>query len=222
MMRLVMFDCDGTLVDSQYVITDSMQAAFKLRGLPPPSGEAVKRIVGLSLPEAIGRLHGESDTVLIDSLVAAYKEAFLDLRASKDLHEPLFADVEETLSELEEAGYILGVATGKTRRGLLATLETHGLGKYFITLQTADVAPGKPHPGMLQRAMAETGAAKGETVLIGDTVFDIEMAVNAGTCAYGVSWGYHEVDELHAAGADLVLDHLSELPPLLAQTQKGV
>ena len=222
MMRLVMFDCDGTLVDSQYVIIDSMQAAFKARGLPPPSGEAVKRIVGLSLPEAIGRRHGESDTVLIDRLVAAYKEAFLDLRASKNLHEPLYAHVEETLSALEAAGYILGVATGKTQRGLIATLETHGLNKYFVTLQTADVAPGKPHPGMLERAMAETGAAKDETVLIGDTVFDIEMAVNAGAHAYGVSWGYHEVDELHAAGADLVLDHLSELPPLLAQAQKGV
>jgi phosphoglycolate phosphatase len=128
--------------------------------------------------------------------------------------------VDETLTLLQEAGYILGVATGKSRRGLLATLETHDLRKYFVTLQTADVAPGKPHPGMMQRAMAETGVEKDETVLIGDTVFDMEMARNAGTHAYGVSWGYHEVDELHAAGAHLVLDHLSELPPLLAQPRK--
>lgn len=219
-MRLVMFDCDGTLVDSQYVIVDSMQAAFRMRGLPPPGAEAIKRIVGLSLPEAIGRLHSEGDAPAIDDLVETYKEAFVDLRASKDLYEPLYSHVDETLTLLQEAGYILGVATGKSRRGLLATLETHDLGKFFVTLQTADVAPGKPHPGMMQRAMAETGVEKDETVLIGDTVFDMEMARNAGTHAYGVSWGYHEVDELHAAGAHLVLDHLSELPPLLAQPRK--
>ncbi len=215
-----MFDCDGTLVDSQYVIIDSMRAAFQKSCLPPPSGEAVKGIVGLSLHEAIGRLHGEGDALLIDDLVAAYKEAFFDLRASKDLHEPLFDRARETLNELTAAGYLLGVATGKSRRGLLATLESHDLAKHFVTLQTADDAPGKPHPGMLEQAMAETGADKGETVLIGDTVFDIEMALNAGVGAFGVSWGYHAADQLHAAGAHSVLDHLSELAPLLAQPEK--
>ncbi len=220
MTRLIMFDCDGTLVDSQYVIIDSMQAAFQACGLPPPSPDAVKRIVGLSLPEAIGRLHGEGDTTSIASLVAAYKECFLELRAKPNLHEPLFAHVVETLTLLEETGYLLGIATGKSRRGLLATLETHGLAKHFVTLQTADDAPGKPHPGMLQRAMAETGVENGETVLIGDTVFDMEMALNAGAGAFGVSWGYHDAAELHAAGADLVLDQLCELPPLLERRQE--
>ncbi len=220
MMRLIMFDCDGTLVDSQYVIIDSMQAAFQKRGLPTPAAESVKSIVGLSLHEAIGRLHGEGDAPVIDDLVIAYKEVFFDLHASKDLHEPLFDSARETLSELTEAGYLLGVATGKSRRGLLATLESHDLAKHFVTLQTADDAPGKPHPGMLEQAMAETGADKGETVLIGDTVFDIEMALNAGVGAFGVSWGYHAADQLHAAGAHSVLDHLSELAPLLAQPEK--
>lgn len=214
-----MFDCDGTLVDSQYVIIDSMQAAFRARGLPAPAPDAVKRIVGLSLPEAIGELHGEGDTAMIENLVAAYKQCFVELRASPDLHEPLFAHVVETLTLLEAQGYLLGIATGKSRRGLAAVLETHGLAKHFTTLQTADDAPGKPHPGMLERAMAETGAEKDETVLIGDTVFDMEMALNAGTGAFGVSWGYHEAAELHAAGADLVLDQLSELPPLLERRQ---
>jgi phosphoglycolate phosphatase len=215
-----MFDCDGTLVDSQYVITDSMQAAFRMRGLPPPPGEAVKRIVGLSLPEAIGRLYPEGAGPIIDSLVAAYKEAFIELRDGNDLHEPLFSGVVQTLTLLEEAGYLLGIATGKSRRGLHAVLDSHGLGKYFVTLQTADDAPGKPHPGMLQRAMTETGAQKDETVLIGDTVFDMEMARNAGVAAFGVSWGYHEVAELRSAGAHVVLDHLNELPPLLAPPRK--
>ena len=221
MTRLIMFDCDGTLVDSQYVIIDSMQAVFRTRGLPAPTPEAVKRIVGLSLPDAIGRLHSAADSAEIDDLVAAYKECFFDLRASPNLHEPLFADVVETLTLLEENSYVLGIATGKSRRGLAATLEMHGLAKYFVTLQTADDAPGKPHPCMLERAMAETGLEKSDTVLIGDTVYDIEMALNAGAQAFGVAWGYHETEELKAAGAHLILDQLCELPPVL-QRQREV
>jgi phosphoglycolate phosphatase len=217
-----MFDCDGTLVDSQYVIIDSMQAAFRAHGVPPPAPDAVKRIVGLSLPQAISQLHGEADSATIENLVAAYKECFLELRASPDLHEPLFADVIETLTLLEETGYVLGIATGKSRRGLSAILETHGLAKHFVTLQTADDAPSKPHPGMLERALAETGMDKDETVVIGDTVFDIEMALNAGTGAFGVAWGYHDTVELKAAGAELVLERMCDLVPVLEQRRGRV
>jgi len=217
-----MFDCDGTLVDSQYVIIDSMQAAFRAHGVPPPAPDAVKRIVGLSLPQAISQLHGEADSATIENLVAAYKECFLELRASPDLHEPLFADVIETLTLLEETGYVLGIATGKSRRGLSAILETHGLAKHFVTLQTADDAPSKPHPGMLERALAETGMDKDETVVIGDTVFDIEMALNAGTGAFGVAWGYHDTVELKAAGAELVLERMCDLLPVLEQRRGRV
>jgi len=220
--RLIMFDCDGTLVDSQYVIIDSMQAAFRAHGVPPPAPDAVKRIVGLSLPQAISQLHGEADGATIENLVAAYKECFLELRASPDLHEPLFADVIETLTLLEETGYVLGIATGKSRRGLSAILETHGLAKHFVTLQTADDAPSKPHPGMLERALAETGMDKDETVVIGDTVFDIEMALNAGTGAFGVAWGYHDTVELKAAGAELVLERMCDLLPVLEQRRGRV
>lgn len=222
MTRLVMFDCDGTLVDSQYLIIDSMQAAFRAHGIPPPERDAVKRIIGLSLPQAISQLQGEEDAPTIENLVAAYKECFLELRASPDLHEPLFADVVETLTLLGETGYVLGIATGKSRRGLSAILETHGLAKHFVTLQTADDAPSKPHPGMLERAMAETGTAKDETVLVGDTVFDMKMASNAGAGAFGVAWGYHDTAELKAAGARLVLDKLCDLPVVLGQLQWSV
>ncbi len=219
-MRLVMFDCDGTLVDSQYVIIECMQMAFKSRGLTPPVPNAVKRIVGLALTEAIYRLYPEGEAACITDLVSAYKECFGELRSKPDLNEHLFEDVVETLTYLEEQEYILGIATGKSRRGLLATLETHGLRKHFTTLQTVDDAPGKPNPGMLKQAMAETGVDKSETVFIGDTAFDMEMAMNAGTCAFGVSWGYHETTELYASGAHLVMDNMYELPPLVARWPK--
>ena len=224
MTRLVVFDCDGTLVDSQYVIIESMQGAFERHGLALPTPKAIKHIVGLSLPDAISRLYGpneEDEKPSIDILASAYRDDFTKVRASKQIHEPLYPHVIETLELLQEAGYLLGIATGKSQCGLLETLGAHGLTKYFATLQTADIAPGKPHPGMMERAMAETGAEKDDTVLIGDTVFDIEMAHNAGTRAFGVSWGYHEVDKLHAAGAHLVLNHLSELLPLLAGLRSG-
>ena len=216
-MRLVIFDCDGTLVDSQHVIIECMRMAFQSRGLTPPLPYDVKRIVGLALAEAIHRLHPEGDSVLIANLVDSYKECFVELRAKPDLNEPLYEGVAEVLTCLEEQEYILGIATGKSRRGLLATLETHGLRKHFTTLQTTDDAPGKPHPGMLEQAMAETGTDKHESVFIGDTIFDMEMATNAGTGAFGVSWGYHEVAELRVAGAHLVMDKICELPPLLAR-----
>lgn len=220
MMRLVMFDCDGTLVDSQHVIIECMRMAFQSRGLTPPMPNAVKHIVGLALEEAIHRLYPEGEQLDITDLVDAYKECFAELRSKPNLNEPLFEHVVETLIYLEKQEYILGIATGKSRRGLLATLETHDLRKYFTILQTTDDAPGKPNPGMLEQAMAETGADRSETVFIGDTVFDIEMALNAGTGAFGVSWGYHETDALHAAGAHLVMDKMYELPPLVARWPK--
>ena len=216
-MRLIIFDCDGTLVDSQHVIVECMRTAFQACGLMPPLPDAVKRIVGLGLVEAIHRLYPEGDAGRITDLVESYKECFIELRAKADLNEPLFANVLEILTYLMEQNYILGIATGKSRRGLLATLETHGLRKYFTTLQTIDDAPSKPHPAMLEQAMAETGADKNETIFVGDTVFDIEMAINAGTGAFGVSWGYHETAELHAAGAHRVIDKMSELPTLIVQ-----
>jgi len=212
-----MFDCDGTLVDSQHVIAECMQMAFQSQGLASPKIDSVRRIVGLSLTEAVHRLYPEGDPARIDELVKAYKERFAELRRKPDLNEPLFEGVVEILTYLKEQEYSLGIATGKSQRGLISTLETHGLRNYFSTLQTVDDAPGKPHPGMLERAIAETGVDKNETVFIGDTVFDMEMAKNAGIGALGVSWGYHEVEELHAAGAHLIMDSFDELPAIVTR-----
>lgn len=226
--KLAVFDCDGTLVDSQHFIVETMTAAFRETGRRPPPAAAIRRIVGLSLEAAIARLLADRQATpaqepadaAVEELAALYRRHFFALRTRPDHHEPLFPGVREALKALEARDVFLGIATGKARRGLLATLERHGLAQRFVTLQTADLAPGKPHPGMLQQAMAEAGVEAGETVLIGDTSFDMEMARNAGVLGLGVSWGYHEVEELTAAGAARVIDSFAELLPALSEIGK--
>jgi phosphoglycolate phosphatase len=210
--RLIVFDVDGTLVDSQAGIVASMADAFDRIGLPDPGAEATRRVVGLSLEEAIARLlpHGSDDPRLAQA-AAAYRQAYLARRSRPDYEEPLFPGVRAALEALDHPEVCLGVATGKSRRGLDATLERHGLTGRFVTTQTGDEGPGKPHPRMLVEAMRDVGAAPQETVLIGDTVFDIEMAANAGVPAYGVAWGYHASEELSQAGARAILQTFDEL-----------
>jgi len=222
--KLVVFDCDGTLVDSQHFIVETMTAAFRETGRAAPAPEAIRRVVGLSLEAAIARLLAGGEPAVdhpsVEELAELYRQHFFALRTRPDHTEPLFPGVHEALKALETRDVLLGIATGKARRGLLATLERHGLAQRFVTLQTADLGPGKPHPGMLQRAMAETGVDVGETVLIGDTSFDMEMACNAGVLGLGVSWGYHEVEELTAAGAARVIHSFAELLPALSEIGK--
>jgi phosphoglycolate phosphatase len=216
--RLIVFDCDGTLVDSQATIVAAMRETFDGLGLPAPSAARTRRVVGLSLDEAIARLLPDpDDTDVLRRGVELYKHAFMAARQRPDHTEPLFPGVAETLAALNHPRVCLGIATGKSRRGLDATLARHDLAGHFVTLQTADQGPGKPHPRMLRDAMADVGARPEETILIGDTVFDMEMAANAGTAALGVAWGYHEPDELHAAGARRVLDDMAEIPPALRE-----
>jgi len=220
--RLIVFDVDGTLVDSQHGIVAAMHAAFAAINLPVPPAEAVRRVVGLSLTEAVGRLLPDgAGPDLLDRATGAYKAAFKDLRHQPDYHEPLFPGVRETLSALNTSEVCLGIATGKSRRGLAATLARHGLDRHFVTHHTADGGPGKPHPRMLSEAMAAVGADPTETVLIGDTVFDMEMARNAGSDALGVAWGYHPADELAEAGAASVLESFDGLIPTLAHLRPG-
>jgi phosphoglycolate phosphatase len=151
------------------------------------------------------------DDPRLDRAVAAYKNAFMARRARPDYDEPLFPGAREVLAALDHPQVCLGVATGKSRRGLDATLEHHGLSRFFVTTQTADGGPGKPHPRMLLEAMRDVGAAPHETLLIGDTVFDVEMAGNAGVTAFGVNWGYHDPGELSRAGAGTILGSFDDL-----------
>ena len=213
--RLAIFDCDGTLVDGQAAVCEAMEAAFLVAGLPAPDRQQVRRIVGLSLPQAIRLLapdQGEAQRGRID---AAYRQAFRAARESGALAEPLYAGIAELIAALAGAGWTLAVATGKSRRGLDHCLAQHGLTARFASLQTADDHPSKPHPAMIDAALAKTGMDRAEAVMIGDTVFDIDMAAAAGVRALGVAWGYHTVQELRDAGAAAVAASPAQLWELI-------
>jgi phosphoglycolate phosphatase len=211
MKKLIIFDCDGTLVDSQANIIMAMNDSFTRHNLALPEPHAVRRIVGLSLVEAVQALLPDADYNFQVSVAEDYKTAFHRLRGVGMVEEPLFPGTREILDALAEQGHQLGVATGKSDRGLGIMLQHHGLTGHFITLQTADRHPSKPHPSMIQQAMSDAGAHAADTVMIGDTTFDMAMAVNAGVRAIGVAWGYHEPHELEAAGAATVLSSFDAL-----------
>ena len=202
--RLAIFDCDGTLVDSQANICLAMEDCFQRGGLAAPDRMAIRRIVGLSLLEAMQALAPDAHPDLHVQMGADYKSAFQRLRGAGMVEEPLFDGIIETIVALREAGWLLGVATGKSDRGLAFCLAHHKIDHHFATLQTADRHPSKPHPSMIRQAMADTGAARETTLMIGDTAFDIGMARAASVTAGGVASGYHPPEELAAEGADHV------------------
>ncbi|MGB8274447.1 MAG: HAD-IA family hydrolase [Alphaproteobacteria bacterium] len=215
-LRLAIFDCDGTLVDGQYAILAAMRAAWRAEHIPDPDPDKVRRVVGLPLVTAIETLLPDASAALHRALSVHYVEAFQRLRMAPDYREPLFPGAVEALERMASEGFVLGIATGKSRRGLLATLGRHGLERRFATFQTSDEGPGKPDPRMVNLAMADIGAEPAGTVMIGDTVFDMEMAQNANVIAVGVSWGYHGGHELRAAGAVAVADTFDDLPRIIA------
>lgn len=214
-LKLAIFDCDGTLVDSQHAIADAMNAAWRALGKPDPDTALVRRVVGLSLERAVAVLAPEEPEERQLRLAACYREAFVAQRDAGRLDGPLYPGIRATLDALDDAGVLLAVATGKGRRGLDHVLATHGLNGRFVSLQTGDDAPGKPHPGMVLQALGEAGVAPADAVVIGDTVYDMEMAANAGVAALGVGWGYHGGDELLAAGARTVVGDGTVLAPTI-------
>ena len=214
--HLIIFDCDGTLVDSQNLIVAAMDRAFGMVDLAPPPREAVLGIVGLSLPQAISRLVRDASEEMVMQITREYSGAFGELRQNPDNWEPMYEGAHEAVLELAgRDSVVLGIATGKSRKGVDRMLKHFQLEGRFATIQTADVAPSKPHRGMIDQAILETGALAANTVMIGDTTFDMEMARNAGVTALGVSWGYHPVEMLHAEGVTDVADDYPHLMRLL-------
>ncbi|GMM93345.1 HAD family hydrolase [Qipengyuania sp. MTN3-11] len=192
-----------------------MEAGFACAELAAPDRNTIRRMVGLSLPQALLRLAPDASEDRRAVAVQGYKDSFFAARSEGRLREPLFDGMAALLERLHAEGWLLAVATGKSDRGLAACLATHGIADYFISLQTADRHPSKPDPAMLEAALFEAGASPGEAVMVGDTVFDIAMARAAGVRAIGVAWGYHEPDELRDAGAEAVAETMEELEEMI-------
>ena len=199
MNRLALFDCDGTLVDSQANICLAMEDAFTRAGMTPPPRSATRRVVGLSLVPAMQALLPDAEDSLHRELAEDYKTAFHRLRGRGMIEEPMFDGILAAMDALQSDGW------------LALCLEHHGILDRFVTLQTADRHPSKPHPSMVYQAIADAGAAPQTTVMIGDTSFDMAMGVAAKSRALGVDWGYHEPHELHAAGAYAVVSHPDQM-----------
>lgn len=214
-MNLVVFDCDGTIADSQYAIVQAMTHAFAAEGLEPPPRERVLDIVGLSLAEAMARLIPTADADLVHRLAERYRAVSADLRTRPRHAEPLFPDARETLVRLAMRGdLLLGIATGKSRAGVDRLFaQEGGLKPLFATVQTSDIHPSKPHPAMLEAAMRDVGVGPERTVMVGDSTFDVSMARAAGVAMIGVKWGYHSANALAAAGADVVADDFAAIEP---------
>jgi phosphoglycolate phosphatase len=213
--RLIVFDCDGTLVDSQHLIVEAAARTLAAHGLEPPPAAVIRTVIGLSLEEAIAELVPAIEERRLTTLVEAYRVTWRALR-EQGMREPLYPGAREVLGELDRRGHLLGVATGKSRPGLLAVLEQHELTRHFVSFQTADRHPSKPHPSMLDQAMRETGSEPGETMMVGDTSFDMAMARAAGVGAVGVAWGYHPTEALVEAGATEVVASFEALLELVA------
>jgi phosphoglycolate phosphatase len=213
--RLAIFDCDGTLVDSGATITAALAASFERNGIPVPPPSVSRRVIGLSLIEAMAALLPDTDDSEHRRLAEDYKTAFMGLRTSGQVAEPLYDGVLDLLDMLEHDGWLLAVATGKSDRGLKHCLDSHGIHARFISLQTADRHPSKPHPSMVDQAIADAGASPAKTIVVGDTSFDMAMAVNAGATGIGAAWGYHEADELIDAGAIAVAQQPSDVVELI-------
>jgi phosphoglycolate phosphatase len=217
-MSLIIFDMDGTLIDTAALIAEHMATTFVGAGLAAPDLAASRQVIGLSLPVALARLAQSEDEALIETLVTSYKAHYRASLLRDPGREPLYPGARDALDRQHVVpGRRLGIATGKGLAGVHRILGLHGLAGHFVTLQTPDHNPSKPHPGMVLRAMAETGATPDETVMVGDTTFDMELGKAAGVRTVGVMWGYHEPKELTEAGADVLIERYEDLDEAISR-----
>lgn len=210
-LRLVIFDVDGTLVDSQEMIFAAFSHAYQGLGLPVPDRAHALSFVGMSLEKIFPLMSPEHDGATHAALTQGYRDAYFHIRQQKGSNatSPFFPGARAALDALRAQDWtLLAVATGKSKRGLDKLIEGYALDGYFQSQQTADHHPSKPHPGMVQACLDETGVDASRAVMIGDTTFDIEMGQAAGVKTIGVSWGYHPVDDLRA---DRIIENFDAL-----------
>ena len=221
MTKLAVFDCDGTLVDSGATIHAALAEAFDIHGIAIPPPAQCRRVIGLSLTEAMAALLPDGDNGRHQQLAETYKLCFHRARQEGRVEEPLFDGIVDLLEVLEAESWQLAVATGKSDRGLRHCLESHGLHARFVSLQTADRHPSKPHPAMVLQAMADAGADPAATIVVGDTSFDMAMGVAAGATSIGAGWGYHDEQELIDAGARSVASFPADVVRLAREAVHG-
>lgn len=204
---LIVFDWDGTVMDSTAVIAASIQSACRDMGLPIPSDEAARHVIGMGLREALRHAVPQAEESQYEALADRYRHYFM----AQDGAIPLYAEARDTILELHEADYLLAVATGKSRSGLLRVLESSGLGEYFHATRTADQTFSKPHPAMLLEIMEELGVPAERVLMVGDTTHDLQMAINAGVDVVAVTHGAHPVEQLRALQPLALVDSFIEL-----------
>jgi phosphoglycolate phosphatase len=209
---LLIFDWDGTLMDSAGVIVDSIQRACRDIGLPAPSERASRQIIGLGLAQALQTLLPDLPAGDYPRLVERYRHHYL----GRDADIPLFAGVDQAIPALAGEGFTLAVATGKSRIGLARALDASGLGACFTATRCADQTHSKPHPAMVLELIDELDADPARTLVIGDTSHDLLMAANAGVASLGVTYGAHERDDLRAHAPLALLDSFAEVHAWLA------
>jgi len=210
--KLVIFDWDGTLMDSVDRIVSSMQSAAKTVGLEIPSNDDVKEIIGLSLTTALDKLFLSITTEQIDAMLVQYKYQYVE---GDNTPTPLFENAVNLLSGLKEESKLLAVATGKGREGLNRVLQVSETVDFFHTTRCAGEMPSKPDPTMLNSILAELDVAPHEAIMIGDTSHDLKMAQNAGVDSIGVTFGVHNKQVLEQFSPKAIVDSLSELHQLL-------
>jgi phosphoglycolate phosphatase len=215
--RLIVFDWDGTLMDSEVRIVASMQAAVGEAGLAPLPSEQVRNIIGLGLLEAVQALLPAQAPDTHGRVVERYRRHYL---GSQGTPTPLFPGADSVVQELAQRDYLLAVATGKSRRGLDRSLRDTGMTSYFHATRCADEAFSKPHPEMLLQIMDELGTMPEETLMIGDTEYDMQLAANAGAHALAVGYGAHSRDRLLQHKPLDCLGDVREIPGWLSQTSE--
>ncbi len=216
-MKLVIFDVDGTLVDSQHFIVEAQTRAFAAHGLPAPSRAEMLSIVGLSLVQAFEQLVPDGPAA---SLAQAYRDAWSVMRLDPDYADEMYPGAVEAVNALAQRDdLLLGIATGKSLRGVHHLFDERGWHGRFATVQTSDGHPSKPHPAMVLKALAETGMSPADALMIGDASYDMAMGRAAGVRTLGVTWGYHTRDQLMASGAERLVESYEDLMAVLASGQ---